>query len=270
MKNLSNILFILLLSMTFTSIAKTEKIKIMDTPHAINIAGKQRMLTQKMLKNYTLLVMDKGVASEKEELANDIKKFTASLEALIKYTESINYNIPYDNIEMYWEMLQILLSTVPSEVVIPELQRGLDILLEDTNKYTIALTKRSGQNSSKIINMSGIQRMYSQRLANLYFIKIMGIDDQDFKKKLSATIKSFEYNQKILERYKGNTEEINKKLKKVKMSFNFFKDLASGKIKTPMPLLINLNSNAILKNMDEITHQYMNMASKKYWGKSPI
>jgi len=270
MNFLSKILSITLITLPIFNSNALEKITIVDTPQAINIAGKQRMLTQRMLKNYTLLAMNKGVSDEKQLLAQDIQTFNQVFEELNRYTDSINYSIDADKIEMYWGMLQQLLATKPAKIVIPELQRGLDSLLDETNKYTIALTKRSGQYSSKIINLSGKQRMYSQRLANLYFINLIGINDKDFQTKLKHTIKSFDMTQKTLEGYKSNTEIINKKLKKVKLSFNFFKDLAKGKIKTPMPLMINLNSNAILINMDEITKEYSKIAQQPKWGKSPI
>ncbi len=270
MKLFPKAITIILLLLPLLSLKILAKTTIIDTPQAINIAGKQRMLTQRMLKNYTLLAMNKGVSNEKQLLSRDIKTFGQNFSALTHYTDSINYAIDGDNIEMYWGMLQQLLATNPAKVVIPELQRGLDSLLDETNKYTIALTKRSGQYSSKIINMSGKQRMYSQRLANLYFINLIGIKDKDFQIKLTRTIKSFEMTQKTLENYKDNSESINKKLKKVKLSFNFFKDLAKGKIKTPMPLMINLNSNAILQNMDKITKEYTQMTQQPKWNKSPI
>lgn len=259
----------LLVFFSLSSLA-IEKMTIKDTPHAIDIAGKQRMLTQRMLKNYVLLAMNKAIASEKDQLEQDIANFSYTIVALNEYTDSINYNIPSDKVEMYWGMLQQLLATKPTKVVVPELQRGLDTLLEETNRYTVALTKRSGKNSSVIINISGKQRMFSQRLASLYFINLMGITDKDFKKKLDSAIRSFDSTQKKLEKYSKNSASINKKLKQVNLSFSFFKDLASGKIKNPMPLMINLNSNAIMKNMDEITKEYAQNAVQPHWGKSPI
>lgn len=259
----------LLVFFSLSSLA-VEKMTIKDTPHAIDIAGKQRMLTQRMLKNYVLLAMNKAIASEKDQLEQDIANFSYTIVALNEYTDSINYNIPSDKVEMYWGMLQQLLATKPTKVVVPELQRGLDTLLEETNRYTVALTKRSGKNSSVIINISGKQRMFSQRLASLYFINLMGITDKDFEKKLDSAIRSFDSTQKKLEKYSKNSASINKKLKQVNLSFSFFKDLASGKIKNPMPLMINLNSNAIMKNMDEITKEYAQNAVQPHWGKSPI
>jgi len=273
MKLINNIVFItlfILLTFIASSSFAAQNIIIKDTPQAIDLAGKQRMLTQRMLKNYVLLAMNKGVASEKQQLEQDILLFSNTLEALNNYTESINYNIPSDNVEMYWGMLQQLLSTQPSKIVVTELQRGLDTLLEETNRYTVALTKRSGQNSSIIINISGKQRMFSQRLASLYFINLLGIKDKDFQKKLDASIQSFEKTQTKLEQYSRNTASINKKLKQVSLSFKFFTDLASGKIKNPMPLMINLNSNAIMQNMDKITKEYAQSAVKPTWGQSPI
>lgn len=130
-------------------------------------------------------------------------------------------------------------------------------MLASCQKTTELIIKASGENTSEIINISGRQRMLSQRLAALYMLQVWGVEDPEFKNKLYATLDEFEKALKILHQSKRNSPEINTGLAKVKRLYMWFEVMGRSKSGKYVPAIISKSSDKILKEMNTITNLYM-------------
>ncbi len=228
---------------------------------AINIAGKQRMLTQRMLKNYAMVGMGNDYGDPAKDLQHNIQIFDEAYQNLKALQINSDVNKSLNDVEQLWHPIKKIIQTKPEKEKIAKLQKALDALLSASHKTTNMITKASNKGSSEIINISGRQRMLSQRMAALYMLKVWGLDDPEFINKLNDSMDEFSKAQDTLLKSSINTPEISVGLAKVKKSFKWFEVMGRSKSGRYAPTIISKSADKILKEMDRITDLYSKSAN---------
>ncbi len=236
-------------------------IEITSPTHAVDIAGKQRMFTQRMLNDYAMVGMGNTFGKPGEDLKKISADFQDHMESLTAYTKSDEVKKSIEKVEVLWTPLKQTLSETPSKEKVEKLQVDLDVLLKAADDTTKLFAKESGKASGETVNKAGRQRMLSQRMASLYMLKVWEVDDPQFKTKLDDAMKLFKTSLAELEKSSLNTDEIKTLLAKVKRSFMFFEMMSKSKSKF-VPTLIYKKSNDILVNMNSATQKYVALETK--------
>ncbi len=221
---------------------------------AINKAGKQRMLTQRMMKDYSMLGMSMNYKNPKEDLQKSADLFTATLDELLTYIKDQPSLDALEETKKLWTSVQVDLLAAPSKDKAIALFGSMDELLAVSNKATQAIAATSKESTGEIINISGKQRMLSQRLASLYMLKVWDVGMSE--EKLQSTMTQFDDAQKKLEAFPKNTDEIKKGLAAVDKDFMFFEILGASKSKKYIPSLIARSSDKITTKMNSVTKLY--------------
>ena len=236
-------------------------IDIHSTAEAVNIAGKQRMYTQRMLKDYAMIGMGNTFGNPADDLKDTIKAFDNHLHALQAYTKDAAIKKRLDTVATAWKPLKRKLKQTPDIHAAKTIQGDLENLLKLSNEVTGMLADASGKQADEIVNIAGRQRMLSQRMASLYMLKVWGIDDPHFKENLDKSLQLFKTSLNTLEKAPMNDQTIKTLLAKVKRSFMFFEIMNRSTSKF-IPSLIYKKSDDMLKNMDRVTHRYVELESK--------
>jgi nitrate/nitrite-specific signal transduction histidine kinase len=236
-------------------------IEINSPTHAVDIAGKQRMFTQRMLKDYAMVGMGNTFAKPAEDLKSISADFQDHMESLANYTKNDEVKKSIKKVEALWIPLQKTLAESPSKEKVEKLQVDMDALLKAADDTTKLFAKESGKASGETVNKAGRQRMLSQRMASLYMLKVWEVEDPQFKTKLDDAMKLFKTSLDELEKSTLNTDEIKTLLAKVKRSFMFFEMMSRSKSKY-VPTLISKKSNDILVNMNSATQKYVALETK--------
>jgi len=236
-------------------------VEIANINQAVNLAGKQRMYTQRMLKDYAMVGMNNTFGKPSEDLNQTIADFEDHLVSLIAFNQDDKTAKALQEVNKKWESIKKDLTAKPQKENAEKLQVMLDELLKLADGATKAFAAQSGKQSGEIINISGRQRMLSQRMAGLYMLKVWGVEDPQFREKLDNAMKLFKESLETLEKYEANTKEINELLVKVKRSFRFF-EMMNKSTNRFIPTLIYKKSNDILRDMNDITIKYTESKTK--------
>jgi len=228
---------------------------------AVNIAGKQRMFTQRMMKDYAMVGMANTFGNPTEDLKEIISKFDDAQTSLLAFAKSSVTKEKIKAVNELWVKIKQDLESEPQKEKVQDIQINLDNLLKLANDATKAFVEESGSNSSEIVNIAGRQRMLSQRMAGLYMLQVWGVEDPAFKQKLEDSMNLFATSLETLEKYEKNSEEITNLLSKVKRSYRFF-EMMSKSTQRFIPTLIYKKSNDILKDMNEVTIKYTQLKIK--------
>lgn len=248
---------------------------------AINLAGKQRMLTQKMSKESLQVFLGEDIDGSKKDLEISKNLFDKTLKGLINGDSSLAIE-RIDNpriikqlkfVQKLWYEFQqnidsILLNPENQKNIISEIDRTNIKLLKEMNRAvkiyeTTAFNKDENPILSKLINIAGRQRMLTQKMVKEFLFVKAGINVNSNKANLAKTINLFDSTLESL--INGNQEssipkapskEISLKLQEVKALWEPFK-LAISQTPSEESVKFILNSNMeLLKQMNAAVGLY--------------
>lgn len=242
--------------------------QIDNLSQAINESGRLRMLSQRMAKAYVLRAIDIQPEKAQRQLTASLNKFETNvgeLEAFAKQSQaSTAVVVSLGVVKQEWAAYKTQLLNNNQAFTNQDLLALSDRTLMACEELVSQLESLSQNSSARLVNLSGRQRMLSQRIAKLYSAISASNDQSAYIAELTQSVSEFDDALAVLMKSPDNTHFVNHKLRKVETQWKFskqgFLQLEKG---ASTPLVISMTTETILRQMNDITQLYQEIDNNK-------
>jgi hypothetical protein len=239
--------------------------QVVSLNEAINKAGRQRMLSQRMAKAW--LAMGQGVDMRRAEkvLFDSMAWFDRQFVELKAYSPTPEIRATYEAMEPIWsEYKGALVGAKPDRSAAPILL-GLDAkVLKLAHQGTMQLESYSGKAVGKLVNVAGRQRMLSQRTAKFYLSQCWGAAVPEQVRELNTARQEFASALEMLITAPQATLAIRQELELARQQWVFFDNalsrIGNGPGSVQHASEVFTSSENILQVMDKVTGMYSKLA----------
>jgi nitrate/nitrite-specific signal transduction histidine kinase len=251
-KLLAFVLAFILASFASLALAQTEQAA---TP--VNLAGEQRMLSQRIANLYIQTGLNVMPALAVRQLGLATRRFDDNLMALKPVVaSSAEATRAYERLAGEWLGLKKAVSVAVSRDAAVALSLRAETTLAAAEDLTRVLESESKSAASRLVNLAGRQRMLSQRIAKSYLLRSWGIDSSAVRQELESATKDFTAGLVKLRANEGNSADIRGELDEVAQQWEWLQASMSVDGAGYYRLIVAESSDAILDATARITRLY--------------
>lgn len=230
--------------------------KISDA-EAVNMSGLQRMLSQRIAKSYLMIGQKVSVKEAQQQREMSVALFDKNLITLKEYAPTPEINQGLTQVESVWLGYKKRVLSTPQREDALTVIRQSDEVLKLSEAVVKMIQTHSKVSAARLVNMSGRQRMLSQRIGKLYLSKSWGLTYDGLEQDLTTAINDYENALQELSNSNLNTPQITEGLSSVKRIWSFSKaGFALSGENLYVPTTICNTTENLLKQMQTITKQY--------------
>lgn len=226
------------------------------TPNdAIDVAGMQRMLSQRILKAYCELGLREFHSKPQEQLNQALSLFEANLLKLEGFITDADVLQALNEVKRLWPQYKAIASDTPDQAGAAVLLEINHQLLPLTHAVVVKMEQSFGTSTGKWVNLAGRQRMLSQRMAMFYLLRLWGVQNPGDAERLEKAHSDFEAAIAELRSFPGNTPETLTLLDGLHRSVRWLAKTMSEK-EGNYSFLVATISERMLEDADQLTSLY--------------
>ncbi len=247
------LIYLLLFSVLFinTTYANSNEEKKMI--EQVNI---QKILTQKMFKDYAFMGLGNDYKDSAKRLPKLIKKYEEGMDKLKEILTKDEEKEILSNIQERWIQIKQMLSEHPNKDKIDKLQKKMDKLLLSYSSLMRYVIKRNPGELGKLIGLSSYLGVVLERMSGLYMMKSWGVKDPKFEFKMRESLNYFDNTLYDMENSEYTSSANRKRIEQLKKDFMFFRFMNKSQ-KHFIPTLIYDRTDAMQKVIHQITQDYI-------------
>lgn len=243
----------------------TAQAQIANINDGINKSGSLRYTANRLAKAYFQLGMGVDVDRSKRILDTAIPMYDRRLVELKNYAPTPEIKDTYLALEKSWIAYKdLLVGSAPNQANGRKLLLLSEEIVGIANKATGQLAAHSGSNQGKLVNISGRQRMLSQRIAKYSQAMAWDVAPAGSQKEIDVSKAEFVKMLGELMAAKENTPQIKEELELGNQQWSFFDAALAGRNPDKKTNMTNVatTSERILEVMDNVVGMYERLAAR--------
>ena len=225
---------------------------------AVNIAGRQRMYTMRMLRDYIMISEKLDYKDPSGDLKKTKKQFNEAMQALGAYIQDPALAKEFKSIDATWQKASPIFDKAPEKATMAATTKAAFDFVVTLDGFVQHLAQSEGKTSSKVIDMAGRLRAVSQALASLYELRASGVKEAD--KILTDVMGRFRKTLDFLTAAAETQESQKKILADMEKIYQFFAIMNQSNVATPA--LAIKKTDRMLRKAVTLTQQYVASSTK--------
>jgi hypothetical protein len=158
---------------------------------AVNLAGQQRMLSQRIVKSYSQIGLNVLPERSRFQLDEAIRMFDDNLKPLSAAATTDATRSSLEALVALWNPMR---TTASGKVELSQ-ARKLDLqaesVLQAADQLALELQEMAASPEGRWVNLAGRQRMLSQRLVKAYMLRQWGIESANLRQQMESAANEF-------------------------------------------------------------------------------
>ena len=227
---------------------------------AINIAGQQRMLSQRIVKSWCQIGLNVQPVLSKRQLDEAIGRFEANLKALDGAALGAEARAALGGLRAAWTPLRTTALGVIRQSDAALLDARAEDVLMAAERLTRVLQDQSGAPISRWVNLSGRQRMLSQRLVKNYMLRQWGVDNARLREEMESLQNEFSGALVGMQQRADNSAALREEIDKLALQWEWLRAALGTEGAESFRLILAEGGDAILELADRVTLTYQQSA----------
>jgi DNA-binding NarL/FixJ family response regulator len=223
---------------------------------AINRAGQQRMLSQRLVKLYVLACSRTDAAAATVLMRESVQRVEENLSFLEAELRAATYGDLIAAARAGWRDLRQLLEEPPRVAELGRLDQQAEVVLAQAHALVLALESSGVATTVHVINMAGSLRWRSQRMAKLALLRVLANDRTPLDAALAQTADEFDEALATLAQAPLSTPEIRAMLERGSQAWKEMGAAVPGADKPAGRMKLAATSEELLELSDRLTEAY--------------
>jgi nitrate/nitrite-specific signal transduction histidine kinase len=223
---------------------------------AINLAGQQRMLSQRIVKSWCQIGLNVLPAMSYKQLDDAVRQFESNLQGLDIALSGGEARNALAGLRAAWTPLRSAATGIIRQSDAAQLDARAEDVLRAAERLVLVMQEQASEPVSRWVNLAGRQRMLSQRLVKVYMLQQWGVSSATLRDETERVQNEFAGALASMQKRADNSPELRTELDNLALQWEWLQTVLATEGAESFRLIMAEGGEAILELADRITLLY--------------